>query len=71
MRRRLRFVFEDPDQPELRDDVPVPKTHPGDESHRAAWGAFWRQQCAQPFRMDAAALRLVVEGEEGEEPNES
>ena len=54
---------------QLRQDVRVPETKPGEDGHRGAWGAFWRAQWATPFPMDAACLRLVVEGAEGEEPD--
>ena len=49
--------------------MPVPQTKPWEDGHRGAWGAFWRAQWATPFPMDAACLRLVVEGVEGEEPD--
>jgi hypothetical protein len=69
MAERLRYVFEDANQPAFRDDVPVPRAGLDPDAHRRQWGAFWREQWSQPFPLDAMALRLVVEGVPGEEPD--
>ncbi len=70
MGQRLRYLFEDPDQPTLREDTPYPDIRKLDRSEpgwREEWNRqasnFWREQWAQPFALDAMVLRLVVEGE--------